>query len=151
MTLRHIATIAIITLTAASTLAQPQPSHRPTMQPREFQHKIRQELTRQADFTAEEADAFFRIYNEMREQQRTLGQEIHQLKQQQPDTDAELSTLILTIKQKQVAMAELEHDYYKRLLKAVPPAKLLRAMRAEDDIHRRIVQGRRREHTGAPH
>ena len=41
-------------------------------------------------------------------------------------------------------MAKLEQDCYKRILKVIPAEKVLKVMKAEDDFHRRMVQGSRR-------
>lgn len=40
-------------------------------------------------------------------------------------------------------MAQLEESYYKRILKTVPAEKVFKVMSAEDDFHRRMVQGQR--------
>jgi hypothetical protein len=43
-------------------------------------------------------------------------------------------------------MSKLESDYYKRIIKVVPPEKVLKLMRAEDGVYRRMVQRRDNHH-----
>ena len=114
--------------------------------PAKFQQMVEESLTKAASLNADEAKVFFPLYNEMRQKQREMGKKIHELKKQ-PLTDAKkYSETILKIKQLQVDMAELEQSYYKRMLKVVPPEKVFKVMKAEDDFHRRMVQGQREKH-----
>ena len=127
------------------TWAQPQGGDRP-FDPVKFQQMVEESLTKAASLNADEAKVFFPLYNEMRQKQREMGKKIHELKKQ-PLTDAKkYSETILKIKQLQVDMAELEQSYYKRMLKVVPPEKVFKVMKAEDDFHRRMVQGQREKH-----
>lgn len=111
--------------------------------PQKFQQMVEQSLTKAASLTPEEAKAFFPLYNEMKTKQREMGGQIHQLKKSASGDDKAYTSTILKIKQLQVEMAELEQNYYKRILKVVPPEKVFRVMKAEDDFHRRMVQGQR--------
>ena len=47
-------------------------------------------------------------------------------------------------------MAEVEQEYYKRILKVVPANKVIKVMRAEDNFHRRMVQNNRGRQVNGP-
>lgn len=117
----------------------------PRMEPKEFQHRIRQELTRVAGFTQEEEEKFFSLYTEMRDKQRQVGRQIHALKKEQPQSAKEYSSTIARIKQLQVEMSKVEQSYYKRILAAIPAEKVWLVMKAEDEFHRRMVRGKRQK------
>ena len=139
--------LTLMVLAALSGWAQPQEPHGERhFDPAKFQQMVEESLTKAASLTPEEAKVFFPLYNEMRQKQREMGKKMHELKNK-PMTDGQkCSETILKIKQLQVDMAELEQSYYKRMLKTVPPEKVFKVMKAEDDFHRRMVQGQRGKH-----
>ena len=100
-------------------------------------------LAKTACFTPEEAKAFFPQYNEMRERQRKMGVQIYELKKNTKSDAKSCSESILKINQLKVEMAEVERDFYKRIVKVVPADKVYKVIKAEDDFHRRMVQGQR--------
>ena len=119
----------------------------PRFDPQKFQQMVEEQLSREACLSQEERAAFFPIYNEMRAKQREMGKQIHQLKKNNPANAKAAAETINKINQLKVDMARLESDYYKRITKAVPSEKVLKLMRAEDDVYRRMVQ-RRDNHRG---
>ena len=119
-------------------------SGKPRFDPKEFQQRMEAELTRQAGLTAEEAKLFFPLYKEMKEKQRGIGQQIHELKKKcQCEDEAVCATTVAKIKQLQVESAQTEQAYYRRLVEVVPATKVFAVIKAEDDFHRRMVQGPR--------
>ncbi|MBQ6433875.1 MAG: hypothetical protein IJJ94_08040 [Bacteroidaceae bacterium] len=119
----------------------------PRFDPQRFQQMVEEQLSREACLSQEERTAFFPIYNEMRAKQREMGRQIHQLKKSTPANAKAASEIINKINQLKVDMSKLESDYYKRIIKVVPPEKVLKLMRAEDGVYRRMVQ-RRDDHHG---
>jgi hypothetical protein len=114
--------MVILALTALFTIglwAQAPEQGKPRFDPKEFQQRMEAELTRQAGLTPEEAKLFFPLYKEMKEKQRNIGVQIHELKKGQKD-DATCAATIARIKQLQVESVQLEQTYYKRLVEAVP-------------------------------
>ena len=128
---------------------QTQGAGKPRFDPQEFQLRMEEALTRQAGLTADEAKAFFPIYNEMKGKQRAISVQIHQLKTQCKPDEAAYTATITKIKQLLVESAQLEQTYYRRLLEVVPASKVFKVMKAEDDFHRRMVQGPRGRWGGA--
>lgn len=150
--MKHFLISAMLAVMPLLAWAQPQgqPKDGPRFDPQKFQQMVEETLTKAGGLTDDEAKAFFPLYNEMRGKQREMGRQMRDLKR---GTPADTRATILKIKHLQVEMAELEQTYYERFLRIVPPEKLFRMMQAEDDFHRRMVQGdRRREgkHGGRP-
>lgn len=139
--------ITLIWLVPVLGMAQPQePRGDRHFDPQKFQQMVEQSLTKAASLTPEEAKAFFPLYNEMRAKQREMGKQIHQLKKECSGDSKACSATILRIKQLEVDMATLGQTYYQRILKVIPPEKVFKIMEAEDDFHRRMVQGQRGKH-----
>ena len=145
-----VLTVLMALFTISLSAQTPEPG-RPRFDPKEFQQRMEVELTRQAGLSADEAQVFFPLYKEMKEKQRNISRQIHELKMQcKQDDDAACASAIARIKQLQVESQQMEQTYYKRLVDAVPASKVFKVMKAEDDFHRRMVQGgkrdRQREH-----
>lgn len=148
MKMKRMVITALMALFAIGLWAQAPGQGKPRFDPKEFQQRMEAELTRQAGLTPEEARAFFPIYKEMKEKQRNIGVQIHRLKKECQADEAAYAATIAKIKQLQVESAQLEQNYYKRLVEAVPASKVFKVMKAEDDFHRRMVQGGQRKHQG---
>lgn len=74
-----------------------------------------------------------------------MGRQIQQLKKNSENKEPDqIINKINTIK---INMAKLEAEYYKRMLKAIPPEKVLKVMKAEDEVYRSMVQRRNDEQT----
>ena len=111
--------------------------------PEEFRERLENYVTREADFTQEEAQAFFPIYFEMKGKQRALQHRIFQLKKNPPAPDAsesDFSQAIQKVKDMGAEMAGLEVTYYKKMCQAVSPRKVYMAMCAEDRFHRKMLE-----------
>lgn len=123
---------------------QPDPQKgQPPFNPEKFQKMVEESLTKAACLTDDEAKAFFPLYNEMRAKQRDLGKQIYELKKNCKGDAKSCSETILKLKQLQVDIAQVEENYYKRILKVVPADKVFKVIKAEDDFHRRMVQRQR--------
>ena len=142
--MKRIIFLALTTLFTLNLCAQQNPEQgKPRFDPKEFQQRMEEALTRQAELTPEEAKAFFPIYKEMKEKQRGIGVQIHELKKQCKSDEASYAATITKIKLLSVESAQLEQTYYRRLLEVVPASKVFKVMKAEDDFHRLMVQGPR--------
>ena len=123
--------------------------------PEEFKAKLESYVTAQAGFNTAEAQAFYPIYFEMKGKQRRLQRQIFQLKKNAPQNGAEkdYSIIIQKVKDLGVEMAQLEVNYYKKMCTAVSPSKVYKAMCAEDQFHRKMLEefdGQNRPSKGGP-
>jgi len=135
-------TMFMMVLSMAS-WAQNYGNGQPRFDPDKFQQMVEQSLAKAACLTPEESKVFFPQYNAMREEQRKMGAQIYELKKNVKNDAKSYSAAILKINQLKVDMAEVEQNFYKRILKSVPAEKVFKLIKAEDDFHRRMVQGQR--------
>ena len=140
--MKHTILTLIFVLSPFLLVAQPhgQRQDGQRFDPQKFQQMVEQALTKAGQLTEEEARTFFPLYNEMRSKQREMGRRMHELRDCKPSNAKACAETIIQIKRLQVEMAELERDYYKRILKQVPAEKVFKMMKAEDDFHRRMVK-----------
>ncbi|MBO7118944.1 MAG: hypothetical protein J6W03_01330 [Bacteroidaceae bacterium] len=137
---RIILTFSFLLVGIAMIAQQPQ---RRKFNPQEFKAKLESYVTQEAGFNQNEAAAFYPIYFEMKGKQRGLQRQIFQLKRNAPTTevnDQEFAIIIQKIKDLGVEMAQLEVTYYKKMCKVVSPAKVYKAMCAEDKFHREMLE-----------
>ena len=119
-----------------------QQQQRGKFKPEEFRAKLESYVTAQAGFNTSEAQTFYPIYFEMKGKQRGLQRQIFQLKKNAPQTgdDKDYALIIQKIKDLGVEMAQLEVTYYKKMCKVLSPAKVYKAMCAEDQFHRKMLE-----------
>ncbi len=125
--------------------------------PQEFKTRLESYVTQEAGFNQSEAQAFYPIYFEMKSKQRNLNHQIFQLKRNAPSAEAndqDFAIVIQKIKDLGVEIAQLEVTYYKKMCKVVSPAKVYKAMCAEDKFHREMLEnfdgGRNRQQGHRP-
>lgn len=139
--MKRIFTLIIIQLcTNLCTMAQ---QERWKFNPEEFRAKLEEFITKKAEFTSAEAQTFFPIFHQMKEEQRNLQKEIFTLKRIPKDakpSEKEYTNKIQRICELNVKMAQIQENYYKKLYKAVPAEKVYKAMLAEDIYHRMMLR-----------
>ena len=117
--------------------------HRERFNPEEFRAKLEQFITQKAEFTSAEAQIFFPIFHQMKEEQRDLQKEIFTLKRIPKDitpSEKEYANKIQRICELNTKIAQIQENYYKKLYKAVPAQKVYKAMLAEDNYHRMMLR-----------
>lgn len=119
-----------------------QQQQRGKFKPDEFKAKLESYVTAEAGFNASEAQTFYPIYFEMKGKQRRLQRQIFQLKKNAPQagSDQDYALIIQKIKDLGVEIAQLEVTYYKKMCKVLSPAKVYKAMCAEDQFHRKMLE-----------
>jgi hypothetical protein len=111
--------------------------------PEEFRAKLEEFITKKAEFTSAEAQTFFPIFHQMKEEQRNLQKEIFTLKRIPKDanpSEKDYTNKIQRICELNTKMAEVQESYYKKMYKAVPAQKVYKAMLAEDIYHRMMLR-----------
>lgn len=111
--------------------------------PEEFRAKMEEFITQKAEFTNSEAQTFFPIFHQMKEEQRNLQKEIFSLKRIPKDatpSEKEYTNKIQRICELNIKIAQIQENYYKKLYKVVPAQKVYKAMIAEDIYHRMMLR-----------
>ncbi len=135
-----IAALAALFLSLGTAYAQPENAR---FSPSDYKRKLESCLIKEASFTPEEWQKFFPIFHELRDKQRALNQEMHQLKRNiKKDTATEkdyreLLDKLYDLKEK---VADLESDYVEKMCKAVPASKVYKALNAESRFHRQMLK-----------
>ena len=119
--------------------AQPPRRH---FSPQDFVKELESFIVREACLTPTEATAFFPIFHELHDKQRSINWKIRELKKRSlpaNSTDKDYFNLIKEISNLKIESAELEANYYKKMCKAIPAQKVHESMKAEDRFHRRML------------
>ena len=133
----------LITIQLCASLCNMAHHERWKFNPEEFRAQLEEFITKKAEFTSTEAQSFFPIFHQMKEEQRKLQKEIFTLKRIPKDvspTEKEYSNKIQQICELNTKMAQVQENYYKKLSKAVPAQKVYKAMLAEDIYHRMMLR-----------
>lgn len=140
---KKTAVLALILLLLTGSLrlaAQPQENR---FSPQNFMKELESFIVRQACLTPYEAGVFFPIFYELHDKQQGINWEIRTLKRNRLPAGAsneDYLNLVDEISRLKIESAELESEYYKKMCEEVPAQKVLDAMQAEDDFHRRMLK-----------
>ncbi len=109
--------------------------------PQEFQQKLQNFINEKAEFTCEESQKFFHLFNEMKKKQRQLQKEIRKIKHSRENLDdQQMAEHVVKIAELESQSAELKTNYYREMAKVIPGKKLFKAILAEDGFHRQMLR-----------
>ena len=135
---------AFFTLLALTATAQGEHKGKPHISPEEFKNKQKEFITRKADLTTEEADAFFPLYFELQSKKHEVNRSVwKQARAVAPHerTEEECVTMIDALADVKIACALLEKDYLQRFKEILPAKKLMRVQMAEERYQRELLRG----------
>ena len=135
-------------------LAQPpRGPHRPPMQMRGKGFdpgKIRLEheryITEKAGLTPDEAQRFFPLFHELKQQHRDIRGKIRRAMERVENsrlTELDARRILSEVRRLRSQEAKLDMDAYVRFERILPPQKLLRVMRADHELRRDIFKNGR--------
>lgn len=110
--------------------------------PEVFRAQLEEFISKRAEFNNAEAQAFFSIFHEMKEEQRNLQKEIFKIKRntQEEASEKDYAGKIDRICEINTKMTQIQTSYYKKMYKVVPAQKVYKAMLAEDAFHRMMLR-----------
>ena len=110
--------------------------------PEAFRAQLEEFISKRAEFNNAEAQAFFPIFHEMKEEQRNLQKEIFKIKRntQEEASEKDYAGKIDRICEINTKMTQIQTSYYKKMYKVVPAQKVYKAMLAEDAFHRMMLR-----------
>ena len=116
---------------------------RPRFNPEEFRVKLEGFIAQRACLSQSEREKVFPIYHEMKEKQRNLQKQEHQLKYkslkaESPEKDYQ--DALVKITELHIEGAKIESVYYKKMCKVISPKKVYGIILAEDAFHREMLQ-----------
>lgn len=111
--------------------------------PQQFIKEMESFIAKEACFCPAESDAFFPIFHELHNKQRSINWKIMELKRHRlppTATDKEYKDRINEINKLKAELTELEATYQEKMCKAIPAKKVYAAILAEDKYHRHVLQ-----------
>lgn len=108
----------------------------------EFRQRMQGFITKEANLTEEEANAFLPIYGEYKDKQRQIHMSINKLKKNTPNSNDEKAyeKCLMEIARLNAEVAGLDSVYYKKICKAISAQKFYKILNIEDRMHRRMLQ-----------
>lgn len=97
-------------------------------------------ITERAGLTAEEAQKFWPIYNEMTEKLRTIRESVKFPARPADMTDAEAEKLIFEQFDREARELAIKKEYYPRLKQAIAPTKIVKVYKAERDFKAELLK-----------
>lgn len=143
---RHITTllVGLACLMAAAQQPQGQRPERPRMTPEEYRAKQQEFITRHAELTQEESDAFFPLYFELQGKKHEANRRVWKEARRVPPherTEEECDKMTDAMADVKIECATLEKEYLAKFKEILPAKKLMRVQMAEERYQRELLRG----------
>lgn len=108
--------------------------------PERFRARLEQYITHNACLSPLEASKFFPIYAEMQEKQRTLHDELRNIKRIKPMTDAECKRSVERMDKIELEIKQIQSSFHERFMRILPASKVYDIIKAEDRFYRQAFR-----------
>lgn len=142
MKTNKIISILLLSILTLNTTAQENRNKRyMRFNPKQFHQEIVNFIKEKAEFSEQESEVFFKLYDEMKEKQRKLQHKIKQTEyNKQPVlSEKEAANRIQKILEMEEEMVDLKEEYYKKMLKKLPAVKVYNCILLENAFHRNMI------------
>ncbi len=111
--------------------------------PDEFYKKQKEFITKEANLSPKESDAFFKVYVELQNIKRGNHKEMSELmrKAREELTEKEYDDILVRMYQLKKENADLDLQYYYKYTDILPKSKIYQIIRAESKFQRQIIRG----------
>ncbi len=109
--------------------------------PEKFEADMQAFITREANLTQQESDAFFPLLKEMQTKQRELYAKIRSLGKNRPADEKSFAAAVRQSDKLNIELRQIEQKYHQKMLQVVPASKVYDAIRAETRFHRQMMKG----------
>ena len=99
--------------------------------PEKIKTEVHNAILNEVKLTKEEAETFFPLFDAMKDKQRNIYKQIKEISRQHPATDAACRNAIIKRDQLQREMQKVEEAYHQKMLKAMSPSKVYKALEVE--------------------
>lgn len=142
---KAILSLAIMLCTIAGMTAQEkqQPGKRRHFSHEEFQAKQKEYITRKAQLTPEEAEAFFPLFFELQKKKFTLERDARRSikkKRGEKMNEEQCREFVNKMSDVKIEVAKLEKEYSAKYLNVIPACKLLGVQHAEISFQRDLMK-----------
>lgn len=104
--------------------------------PDEFRAQLEQFITREACLSPMEASRFFPLYGEMMHKQRSLHDEMRNLKRIKPVKDSDCKRSVERIDKIDIEIKQIQRRYHEKFMQILPAGKVYDIIKAEDKFYR---------------
>ncbi len=122
---------------------QPMPNRSGQFSAAEYAQQQREFITRNAELTSDEADAFFPIFNELQQKKRELNRETRRFMREAAGpgaTDEQSLKAIDAQAETNIKIAELEKEYLQKFKEVLPATKILKVQNAEEQFNSQMLK-----------
>jgi len=109
--------------------------------PEKFDADLKEFIKKEACLTDAEADAFFPIYKEMLQKQRSAYGRQRNMGLQKPQDEQGCKKAIQMRDELELEMKRIQQTYHTKFLEILPATKVYDIIIAEDRFHRRMLRG----------
>lgn len=138
MTERLLSLVLLLTLALAAPAQKPKNNCR--FSPDEFKANLEQFITQHACLTPQEAAKFFPVFNEMKQKQRALHDEMRNYKRIKPCSDSECKRYVEKMDDIEIEMKQIQRKYHDKFMQILPPCKVFDIINAEDKYYRQTFK-----------
>lgn len=107
--------------------------------PKQFMKDQEAFITKEAKLTQQEAAAFFPLFRELHEKQRSLYKAVRNKRKAPPTDDKAAAQMIADMDKIELQVKKLEITYHAKFCKAIPATKVCRCIMAEDMFKHRMM------------
>lgn len=137
--------ILILLLTSpALVVGQNVPPRDKCMEPisqEQYDRQLEQFIVQDAMLTPQEAADFFPVFEEMRQKQRVIYDELKRKGREYPISDEDCEEAIRDRDRLEIELKEIQQTYHNKFLSLLPASKVIRILNAEDRFHRDMLKG----------
>jgi len=108
--------------------------------PEKFEADMIAYITREAQFTEQESDAYFPLLKDMHTKQRDIYGRMRAIGKNRPSDEKGFAEAVKTRDKLDIELKQIEQQYHQKMLKVVDAAKVYDAIRAESRFHRQMMK-----------
>ena len=108
--------------------------------PNQFAKEQETYIIKEARLSAQEAKAFFPIYREMQQKQRTIFMQMRNISKSMPQSDKEAEELINKKNQLDIQFKKIQCTYHSKLCKSLPARKVWMCIKADEHFKHFIME-----------
>lgn len=141
--MKRLLSIAILTILTMTLMAQ---NNGKKFDPASFIREQEAFITKEAQLTQQEANAFFPVFREMQNKMRTIFKQQRELMHKQPQNDAEAQKFICDADNLDMQLKKIQQIYHCKFCKVISAKKVMKCIQAEErfkhNMMSRFAKGR---------
>ena len=108
--------------------------------PEKFEADLTAYITREAQLSQQECEAYFPLLKEMHTKQREIYARMRAIGKNRPTDEKGFADAVKTRDKLDIELKQIEQQYHQKMLKVVDAAKVYDAIKAESRFHRQMMK-----------